>query len=64
MARLLKEKYKTWEGADKRCRFENGIALGEYQRGDMAHHYRYTVVADEYYKNPQVWRIKRELANA
>jgi hypothetical protein len=34
MSKLLREKYKTYEGARKRCAFENGIAPGEYARGD------------------------------
>jgi hypothetical protein len=42
--KLLKEKYKTWDGAHKRCAFENGLARGEYRRGDKAKIYRYTVV--------------------
>lgn len=45
--RLLKKKYKTWEGAHKRCGFENGIALSEFKNGYKAKHYRYTVVEQE-----------------
>jgi len=43
MAKLLKETYKTYEGARKRAAFENGIALGEYKRGDKARLYHYRV---------------------
>ena len=57
MARLLKEKYKTVEGAVKRCGFENGVAKGEYERGETAKHYRYAVVPDPYY--PDTWRVER-----
>ena len=38
MAKLLSAKYKTREGADKRCRFENAIAKSEFDRGDKAKH--------------------------
>jgi hypothetical protein len=37
--KLLREKYKTYEGARKRTAFENGLAKGEFQRGDKAKHY-------------------------
>ena len=53
--KLLKEKYKTYEGAAKRRNFENALALGEYQRGYKAHHYVYTVVSED-----GAWRVKRE----
>ena len=44
--RLLREKYRTWEGAHKRARFENALAAGEYARGDKARLYRYEVLQD------------------
>jgi hypothetical protein len=53
--KLLREKYKTWEGARKRCAFENGLARGEYQRGDKAKIYRYTVVEHE-----GAYRVQRD----
>jgi hypothetical protein len=37
-------KYKTWEGAHKRAAFENGLARGEYARGEKRRIYRYHVV--------------------
>jgi hypothetical protein len=52
--KLLKEVYKTYDGAQKRCGFENGVAKGEYERGDKAKHYHYTVVAQD-----GAWRVAR-----
>jgi hypothetical protein len=54
--KLLKEVYKTYEGARKRCAFENGVARGEYQRGDKARHYHYTVIAEL----DNTWRVQRD----
>ena len=45
--RLLREKYKTREGAAKRAAFERGIAPGEFRRGDKARLYGYRVVLHE-----------------
>jgi hypothetical protein len=45
--KLLKEKYKTWDGAHKRCRFENGVAKSEFEQGYKSKHYRYTVVEQD-----------------
>jgi len=53
--KLLKEVYKTWEGANKRCGFENAMAKGEFERGDKAKYYRYTIVAGE----DDTWRVAR-----
>jgi hypothetical protein len=44
--KFLKEKYKTWEGASKRCGFENSLARSEFERGYKARLYRYTVEQD------------------
>lgn len=44
--KLLRERYKTWDGANKRCGFENAMAKGEYERGDKAKFYRYTIVKE------------------
>lgn len=55
MAKLLKEKYKTHEGAEKRCRFENALAKGEFERGDKARHYAYSVVLE----SDGAWRVQR-----
>ena len=41
--RLLKEVYKTYEGARKRAAFENGVARGEFLNGRKARYYRYTI---------------------
>jgi hypothetical protein len=45
--KLLKEKYKTYEGARKRAAFENGLARFEYERGYKARFYHYTIVAGD-----------------
>lgn len=45
--RLLGSKYKTWEGARKRAAFENGLAAGEFRRGNKAFLYSYRVVRVE-----------------
>jgi hypothetical protein len=44
--KLLRERYKTAEGARQRAVFENAIALGEFQRGQKARHYRYQTITD------------------
>jgi hypothetical protein len=54
MAKLLSAKYKTREGAGKRCRFENAIAKSEFDRGDKAKHYRYMIEYDG-----EFWRVAR-----
>lgn len=49
--KLLKEKYKTRDGAAKRARFENGLAPSEFKRGDKAKLYQYRVVTvDGFYR--------------
>ena len=57
--KLLKEVYKTWEGANKRCGFENAMAKGEFERGDKAKHYRYTIV-----KEGEMYRVARCLPDS
>jgi hypothetical protein len=47
MTKLLKEIYKTYEGARKRVAFENGIALSEFRNGYKARHYRYSIVSQD-----------------
>lgn len=54
--KMLREKYKTYDGAMKRCRFENSLAPGEYRRGDKARLYHYTVVQDA----AGMWRVARD----
>ena len=39
--RLLREVYKTWEGASKRASFENALAHSEFERGYKAKLYNY-----------------------
>lgn len=56
--KLLKQVYKTWEGASKCARFENGVALSEYRNGIKANVYHYTVVPEG-----DKWRVQRSLAN-
>lgn len=53
--KILKEKYKTQDGARKRCQFENGIAGSEFRNGHKAAHYHYTVV-----QVGDCWRVARE----
>lgn len=45
--KLLREKYKTYDGALKRCGFENSLAKSEFERGFKAKHYHYTVVEQD-----------------
>ena len=52
--RLLKEIYKTEEGARKRAAFENSMARSEYERGYKARPYRYRVVQEG-----ETWRVQR-----
>jgi len=47
MTKFLKEKYKSLDGAQKRCRFENGVARSEYNNGYKARMYQYTVTQDD-----------------
>lgn len=54
--KLLKEVYKTFDGAKKRCGFENGIAGSEYRNGCKAKHYVYTIV-----KEGDAWRVARNI---
>ena len=56
--KLLKEIYKTYEGARKRAAFENAVAPGEFQRGGKARLYRYLVVAENGH-----WRVQRQIKN-
>ena len=58
MTKLLKEKYKTYEGARKRAAFENGVAGSEFRNGYKARVYRYTIVADD--AESETWRVRRE----
>ncbi len=55
--KLLKETYKTYEGARKRCGFENGLAKHEFERGYKAKHYRYHIVQEN-----GAFRVAREVA--
>lgn len=45
--KLLKEVYKTYDGARKRAGFENSLARSEFERGFKVKHYRYAVIVDE-----------------
>ncbi len=55
--KLLKETYKTHDGASKRCRFENAIAKSEYDRGYKSNRYYYAVCAD----SNGAWRVSRNV---
>ena len=52
--KLLKEKYKTYDGAHKRTGFENSLARFEFERGDKARHYKYRTEAHD-----GAWRVVR-----
>ena len=52
--KLLREKYKTHEGAIKRARFERSLAPSEFNQGYKARLYSYRVVQIE-----NVWRVER-----
>jgi hypothetical protein len=58
--KLPRETYKTYAGADKRARFENGLAKSEFERGFKAKHYHYTVIptGDELF-GPRTYRVQR-----
>lgn len=67
--KLLKEIYKTYEGARKRAAFENSLARSEFERGYKAKHYRYSIVAQTQStaavsagitKDNNVYRVRRE----
>jgi len=57
MAKLLREKYKTLEGARKRAAFENSLAPSEFARGYKARLYRYVTVVDP---SGEGWRVERQ----
>ncbi len=52
--KLLREVYKTYEGARKRAGFENGVAASEYRNGYKARLYRYAVIVQD-----GAWRVQR-----
>jgi len=53
---MLRQKYKTYEGARRRAAFENMVAPGEFQRGQRARLYTYAVVQID-----GMWRVERRL---
>lgn len=57
--KLLKEKYKTYEGARKRAAFENAWAASEFTRGHTARRYRYAVITQD-----GCYRVQRTEAQA
>ena len=60
--KLLKEKYKTWEGAHRRCAFENALAKGEFNRGNKAKLYRYTLECEKDENGVETYRVARHVA--
>jgi hypothetical protein len=58
MPKLLRERYKTAEGAYKRARFENGVALSEFRQGYKSRYYKYRTVQDD----TGAFRVQRETA--
>ena len=59
MPKLLREKYKTYEGAQKRTAFENAIAKSEYEHGHKARLYRYTIVRENDDVGNDQYRVQR-----
>jgi len=58
--KLLREVYKTYEGARKRAGFENGVAKSEFERGYKARVYHYSIVSERnYYTGAEQWRVQR-----
>jgi hypothetical protein len=57
--KLLREKYKTIEGAMKRRGFENGVAKSEFERGYKAKLYRYTVITERDHTGAEIFRVAR-----
>ena len=55
MRKYLREKYKTMDGARKRARFENAMALSEFQNGHKARWYAYLAEMD----SEGNWRVVR-----
>lgn len=53
--KLLKEVYKTREGASRRARFENGLAPFEFSRGYKAKLYHYVIALQV----DGTWRVMR-----
>lgn len=45
--KLLREHYKTYDGASKRARSENGLAPGDFSHGRTPHRYHFRVVGTE-----------------
>ncbi len=56
---LLRETYKTYEGARKRAAFENGLAKSEYEHGYKAKLYAYRIVPNQTASTDITWRIER-----
>lgn len=71
--KLLKEVYKTYDGARKRAAFENALARSEFERGYKAKHYRYSivmqpqstaVVSDGITEDNNVYRVQRDVVQS
>jgi len=58
--KLLRERYRTLQGAAKRAAFENAVAPGEYARGEKARVYSYRVIQDQ----AGAWRVERHAQKA
>jgi hypothetical protein len=59
MTKLLKEIYKSYEGARKRAAFENSLARFEFEHGHKAKLYHYTVVEIFEFPLEKHWRVAR-----
>jgi hypothetical protein len=55
--KLLKEIYKTFQGARKRCAFEDAMAKSEFERGDKARLYIHTIAKGD----DETWRVTRNV---
>lgn len=62
--KLLKEVYKTYEGARKRAAFENSLARHEFERGYKAKHYRYSTVQEGNAYRVQRNTVQRDTAQS
>ena len=56
--KLLKQTYKTFEGAQRRCNYENANE-SDYESAGLGRRHRYTTVQDE----QRQWRVAQEKVN-
>jgi hypothetical protein len=57
---LLKQVFKTYEGARKRAAFENAITPSEIRRGDRLYPYHWSVVTcRDPFGGPDTYRLSK-----